>query len=68
MTKYREADMQSDLSVWRVLKCPAGGMSLGIVTSHYEFSLEDELSERIALLPEEGHEINHLSEGAWQPL
>ena len=45
LLQFRQADMQSDLRVWRVVACPSGGMVVGIMLSPYEYLLSDQLLE-----------------------
>ena len=43
------ADMQSDLHIWRALKCPTGGLAVAMLMSPYEFSLRDNILEMIVV-------------------
>ena len=65
---FREADMQSDLHVWQVLRCPSGDKAVGLLHSPYEFSQRAKMVERFVLSPDEGAQIEAVLDGDWNEL
>lgn len=68
LREHREADMQSDLHVWQLVKCPSGGMAVGLLYSPYDYSQRTEMMKRIILSPEESAEMEEAVDGAWKEL
>jgi hypothetical protein len=68
LRQFREADMETDLRIWRVVECPSGGMVVGVMLSRYEYSRRDQLLDLIPLTADERDEVNRIANGHWVEL